>query len=195
MTTSLKQNAQIQTNPKDGSVCNVPVPAIKFADLLANYPSGHPYVDPRTGDPPKGFENQCAIKVSVAIHGAGIEMRSFKGATVNVNGKKLAIRAEELANWLAQQPFCGLPRKPENVTGEDWQKKIKARTGIISFKDYWLRKGEKSPSGDHIDLWNGSSLSPGWESFYRFTLGFNSFRFFDLFDLGEAREILFWEVK
>uniref|UniRef100_UPI000D39FEC9 type VI secretion system amidase effector protein Tae4 n=1 Tax=unclassified Variovorax TaxID=663243 RepID=UPI000D39FEC9 len=195
MTEPLKQSSQIRTNARSQSICNIPVPAVTFSALWKSYPGSPPYIDPKTGDPPKGYEDQCAMKTSVAIHGAGIEMKSFNGATVNVNGKKLAIRAEELGSWLAQQPFCGLPRKPENVTGKDWQKTIPKRTGIVFFKDYWLRKGEKAPSGDHIDLWDGSSLSPGWGSFYRFTLGFRSSWIFDLSDLGESREILFWEIK
>lgn len=195
MTTSLKQSTQIQTNQQEGSVCTIVIPAVKFVDLWKNYPSGHPYTDPNTGDPPKGFEDQCAIKVSLSIHGAGVEMKSFTGATVNVEGKKLAIRAEEFRNWLVQKPFCGLPIKPENVTGKDWQKKIDGRTGIIFFKDYWFRKGQKMPSGDHVDLWNKSSLTPGWASFYRFTLGFDSSWLFDLSDFGGAKEILFWEIK
>jgi hypothetical protein len=195
MTTPLKQSAHIKTNSRDGSVCNVLAPAMKFADLWASYPSGYPYVDSKTGDPPEGFDNQCAIKASFAIHGAGVEMKSFRGAAVDVSGRKLAIRAEELSHWLGQQPFCGLPRNPENVTGENWQKSISGRTGIIFFRDYWLRDGEKSASGDHIDLWNGSSLTSGLESFIRFTIGISSFRPFHLFDLGESKEILFWEIK
>jgi hypothetical protein len=66
---------------------------------VAGYPSSKPYVD-KSGDPPKGFENQCAIKVSVALHAAGVDMKSFRGAAVTVDGKRLAIRAEELAAWL-----------------------------------------------------------------------------------------------
>ena len=33
--------------------------------IWANYPDAKPYIDEKTGKPPKGFENQCAIKVSV----------------------------------------------------------------------------------------------------------------------------------
>ncbi|MDQ0037632.1 hypothetical protein J2W30_005409 [Variovorax boronicumulans] len=195
MNSALKQEFDVQTNLVDGSICNVQVSAIKFADLWVSYPDNAPYVDPKTGEPPKGYEDQCAIKVSAAIIGAGGKMKSFKGATVNVGGEKLAIRAQELSGWLALQPFCGLPKKPENVTGKNWQDKIRGRTGIIVFKDYWLRKGEKTATGDHVDLWNQSKLTPGWASTYRFTLGFSSSWLFDLSDFANSREILFWEIK
>lgn len=169
---------------------------IIFADLWSSYPSEYPYIDPQTGNPPRGYENQCAIKVSTAIYGAGATMKSFKGATVSVKGNKLSVRAEELAGWLKLQPFCGLPRIPQNITGADWQTKIKGKTGIVFFKDYWTRSSnEKIPSGDHIDLWNESKLTPGLASFWRFTLGISSFRLIDLSDLGKSTEILFWEIK
>lgn len=55
--------------------------------MWAGYPSSKPYVDPKTGDPPKGFENQCAIKVSVALHAARVELNSLRAARVIVGGK------------------------------------------------------------------------------------------------------------
>ena len=63
--------------------------------------------------------------MSKAIHGAGIEMKSFNGASVKVDNLKAAVGATQLADWLKLQPFCGLPKEPENVTGKDWQDKIK----------------------------------------------------------------------
>lgn len=110
--------------------------------------------------------------------------------------KPAAIRAEELAAWLRRQPFCGLPTQPLTITGQDWQQKIKGKTGIIFFKDYWARDGEIShASGDHIDLWNKDRLTPSLSSFLRFTLGLQSIGWLSVSDLGKAKEILFWEVK
>lgn len=134
--------------------------AVTFAKLWAAYPTTHhPYVDAKTGRPPSGFDNQCAIKVSIAIHGAGIEMKSYRGAAVKMNGLTTAYVAEQLAAWLKLQPFCGLPKQPENVAGKDWQDKITRRTGIIFFANYWKREGETKPTGDHIDLWNKTKLT------------------------------------
>jgi hypothetical protein len=200
--TKLQQKATITTNKTPGSVCTVTVPAVKFAVLWAGYPSGHPYQDPKTGKTPAGFENQCAIKVSGALHAAGVEMKSFKSASITMDGKKAAIRASELAAWLKLQPFCGLPTKPEVVTGKDWQAKIKGRTGIIYFEDYWARPGEtKNPSGDHIDLWNGDGLTPNAANRAR-SLGFNSVQWLpwpldglNFSDLANSKQIIFWEIK
>ncbi|MGH6649093.1 type VI secretion system amidase effector protein Tae4 [Aquabacterium sp.] len=200
----LKQSEKIKTNTQAGSICTVKIMPVKFADLWAGYPkTGTPYVDAK-GEVPTGFENQCAIRVSVSLTSVGLAMKSFKGATVLVNANKAAIRAQELADWLKLQPFCGLPAKPEGITGKDWQDKIKGRTGIVYFKDYWARAAETNPTGDHIDLWNGSKLTAtgllsSAQSFMRFTLGLDRVgvgSVWNLYsDLGKSKEILFWEVK
>lgn len=200
MTSSvLKQRETVRTNAVKGSVCTITVEPVTFAKLWDGYPSGHPYLDAK-GNTPSGFENQCAIKVSVALHAVGIEMKSFKGGSVLVNGKKVATAAEELAAWLKKQPFCGLPPKPESIAGDDWQAKIKGRAGIIFFANYWLRKTDAQgrPTGDHIDLWNewrltASSLESAGATFVRFVLGRRTGP--DISDLGKATEILFWEIK
>lgn len=201
---TLAQQVRVRTNMVRDSVCSIHVEAVTFAKLWTAYPGGHPYVDP-SGRTPNGYENQCAINLSAAIHGAGVEMRSFRGATVTLStGRKAATSASQLAAWLKQQPFCGLPIAPGDVTGEDWQDRIKGRTGIVYFEDYWARNaGEKStnrPTGDHIDLWNGSRLTAvGWAFFSAWgrRLGVHSFlpgteRGYS--DVRRARSILFWEV-
>jgi hypothetical protein len=66
------------------------------------------------------------------------------------------LAAKELADWLRQQPFSGLTAM-ENVTGEEWRKKVVDRTGIICFEDYYA--GGQDSGGDHIDLWSGSALT------------------------------------
>jgi hypothetical protein len=187
---------KVQTNNTKGSICKVEIEPITFEKLWTNYPDNYPYVDKKTGKPPVGYENQCAIKISSTFHKSGIEMKSYAFKDkITLNGKNTAILAENLAQWLKLVPFCGLPQKPEDITGENWQDKIKGKTGILFFKDYWLRKGEKTSSGDHIDLWNKDRLTPGLASFWRFTLGFDTSWLFDLSNLGDSKQILFWEIK
>jgi hypothetical protein len=205
MGSALVQKTRIRTNTTKDSVCSVTVEAVNFATLWKAYPSSAPFVDPQTGKPPPGYENQCAIKVSVALHGAGVAMKSFRGAIVTVNGLRSAILADQMSTWLKKQPFCGLPMWPEKVTGEHWQDKIKGRTGIVYFANYWARNaGEKSamrPTGDHIDLWNGSRLTATGMSFIstmgrRFGLSsIGAGTSWGYSDLGKSTEILFWEVK
>ena len=207
MNKPLQQQFKIRTNTIKGSVCKIDVEPVKFSDLWEHYPDKPPYIDPKTGKPPSGFTNQCAIKVSVAIHGAGIEMKSFTAGVIGVNpkdfgrveinGKNTATLAAQLAMWLKKQSFCGLPQQPENVTGEDWEKKIQGRTGIIFFGDYWRRDGESasSASGGHIDLWNKDALTSSFHTFLRFRIGVHRPWPRIYSDLRGAKTILFFEVK
>lgn len=181
------------------SVVAQKTPRVTFSALWEGYPGSKPYKDAKTGEVPKGYENQCAIKVSVALHAAGIAMKSFRGAAVTLGGKNAAIRATEMAAWLKTQHIDGMAASPVNVTGENWQDTIKGKSGIVYFADYWAREGgEKTPTGDHIDLWNGSRMTAsGFEgtvvTLLRFSLGVNAGPGFS--DLGKAKTILFWEVK
>ncbi|WP_225977179.1 T6SS effector amidase Tae4 family protein [Paracidovorax avenae] len=87
-------------------------------------------------------------------------------------------------------PGCGSPcvRRCERP---NIHKKIAARKGIVFFKDYWMRDGEKSPTGDHIDLWNMDRLTPSWQNFTRFTLGIG--RSPGIYsDLENSRRVVFW---
>jgi Type VI secretion system (T6SS), amidase effector protein 4 len=171
MTKTLVQQDKVRTNAVKNSVCKIDIPAVKFADLWDNYVTGDPY---KPGPDDKAdYSNQCAIRMSATLHKVGIEMKSFSEKTVKpmpgkktigrilLNRKPTATRAQELAEWLKLQPFCGLPKQPENITGKDWVSKVKGRTGIIMFDGYWTRDGESSAaaSGGHIDLWNGEKLT------------------------------------
>ncbi|BAX58924.1 type VI secretion system amidase effector protein Tae4 [Burkholderia stabilis] len=198
----------VRTNTTPDSVKGVQLRAVTFKELWDAYPSGNPYQNP-------AYTNQCAIRISVTFHRVGIEMKSFSAKLVKplggqssigrilLNGKATATRANELGEWLRLQPFAGLGRA-ENVTGPDWEPRVKGRTGIIMFDGYWAREGEatENASGGHIDLWNGNRLTIS-SPFNIFAttgrlLGRHSFRpghAFGWSDLRNSRRILFWEVR
>jgi hypothetical protein len=52
---------------------------IAFETLWTNYPTSDPCIDPKTGSPPKGFSNQCAIRLGRALELSGVSFRSFHG--------------------------------------------------------------------------------------------------------------------
>jgi hypothetical protein len=211
----LTQQARVRTNSTQGSVCNIHVPVIRFADLWDNYVTGQPYRD-AAGKVPPEFDNQCALRMSATFHKVGVKMLSFTKANVKpspgskelglvkLHGLPAASRAYELGNWLKLQPFCGLPKQPEDITGKEWEAKVKSRTGIIMFHAYWTRDGEttRNATGGHIDLWNGSRLTisgflDGFATIGR-RLGIHSIgagTTLGYSDLRNSRLILFWEVK
>ena len=66
--------------------------------------------------------------------------------------------------------------------------KLYGRTGIIYVQDYWKRHGETTPTGDHIDVWNGYRSSTKWLLEWFSWLGYYS-------NYVQAKEIWFWDVK
>lgn len=99
--TKLVQSAVVRTNSEKGSICKITIEAVTFDDLWKNYPSELPSQERQKEDikdkngnvtAKKGnllYSDQCAIKVSVTIHGVGVEMKSFNGKGVTrINGKK-----------------------------------------------------------------------------------------------------------
>jgi len=205
---------KVKTSRTPDSVVCLDVEPVTFAQLWASYPKeGKPHKNPN-------YKNQCAIRVSIALHGAGVTMESFSERKVpKMPGKKtlgrdlygepkrpVALRAYEIATWLKQQrQFCGMPAKPQDITGEDWEMKVRGRTGIIYFFGYWRQEGDAHGgelTGGHIDLWNGqrltvSSLPSVFSTFGRWA-GFSSALprwSWGYADLGLSREILFWEIK
>jgi hypothetical protein len=202
------RKTMVRTNQTPNSIKEVPLMAVSFQELWNNYPSGDPYNNP-------DYPDQCAIRMSVTFHRVGIEMKSFSQKLIKpaagkesigriiLDGKATATRADELADWLKHQPFAGCP-KPENITGPDWESKVKGRTGIIAFKNYWARSmSETNPTGGHIDLWNGTRLtissSEGLLGVIGRGIGISSAHFpgttIGYSDLSKATEILFWEIK
>lgn len=167
---------------------------ITFNELWNNFPSGYPCDK-------KVFSDQCAIRVAVALQNCGASLATYKGACCWFHKEvKHALRAEELAHWLNKRYLAGWPVATD-ITGSDWTEKAAAKQGIIFFKDYWLRSGEKVPSGDHIDLWNGSRFpntsAISWAgNVLRFGLGVDSIDipYIQYSDLGGAKKILIWEI-
>lgn len=199
MSTAVKPSQQLAKPAVQ--VCKPGVEPVKFDALWNAYHGGHPS-DAKDARGELLYKDQCAIRVSVALHAVGVDMRSFTGAFTVIDQKRAALRAAELAAWLNKVPFCGLPLKPQNVAGADWQSKVKGRSGIIYFADYWARAGESQAngSGDHIDLWNKGTLTPSIESTLRFRLGirrianpFGSGNWYS--SLDNAKTILFWEIR
>ncbi|ENX39723.1 type VI secretion system amidase effector protein Tae4 [Acinetobacter courvalinii] len=207
----VNQTATVKTNPKRGSVAScsmVGIAPVTFKELWANYVEGAPYKV--RGSIPKGFENQCAIRMSATLHKVGVKMSTFSQNYIKpegnaptlgrilLDGKATATRANEMSKWLETRPVCGIG-PAQNITGSNWKDKVKGKTRIIFFGDYWPRDGESSDaaSGGHIDLWNGSSMTPNIASTLRFTLGINSLNlyFYRLSDLNQAKKIMFFEVR
>ncbi|BAX60473.1 MULTISPECIES: type VI secretion system amidase effector protein Tae4 [Burkholderia cepacia complex] len=205
------EKTAVKTTAVPKSHKEVELRSVTFSELWNNYAHGNPYDDPNGQ-----YQNQCAIRMSVTLHNVGIEMKSFSQKRVRpmpgkptlgrllLNGKSTATRAYEFAEWLKLRPMAGLPA-PENVTGADWENKVKGRTGIIFFFGYWQQQGDAANdlSGGHIDLWNGSRLpvssTRGLFASIGRRIGISSLQIpltdVGYSDLAKSKTILFWEIR
>lgn len=110
------------------------------------------------------FINQCAIRLGVALQGAGVSLISFPGTRCYPGFKhnpKHILRAQELADWLASN---------SNIAGAI----VKYRKGEVSSKNFSEKRGIVFIQNgwgltDHIDLWNGIEMKAGED--YYFDLG------------------------
>jgi Type VI secretion system (T6SS), amidase effector protein 4 len=196
-----ENTTDVLTNNIVNSTIKVKLKKIVFEDLWDKYPSGIKHINAKTGK--DEFSDHCAINVSESLYQNEITLKSFKGAKCyskcpsgdNVH----ALRAEELANWINKKPFAGCPETISGLTGTNFEEKVKDKTGIIFFKDYWHRKGEtgETRSGDHIDLWNKNKLaSIGlFLTWTRRTFPDLSENWLDMSDLRKSKKVLFWEIQ
>jgi len=174
---------------------------VTFNTLWNNHPQGifSPNAKPCQTNGKDHFTNQCAIRVGVAMQKSGIDTAKFNHVQRCWFHPKLTghiIRAEELAKALHKQraivPGLGVREK---ISPKGYHKIINNRTGILFYKDYFMRKNEifRHRSGDHIDLWNGSRL-PSPESWARIQLRLGSSEWFNWSDFEKSREIWFWPI-
>jgi len=78
------------------------------------------------------------------------------------------------------------------IPGAGFNKRINGKKGIIFLKDYWARSGQTTnPTGDHIDLWNGSRLT-ALTSYFRVRWGITWDG--EWSDYHRSKEVWFWEV-
>lgn len=112
---------------------------------------------------------------------SGISTKTWAGARCwhHKGNEKHILRAEELANALTQVEVSGM-KKVEKYSGKDGFAKIKNRTGIIFFRNYYGPGNQ----GDHIDLWNGWRITSLDSVIYIYT-GLGGYK---------NGDIWFWEV-
>lgn len=162
-----------------------------FRLLWSNHPNvkgEEPLLDKRQ------YQDQCAINLYAALQRSGINVKTFHGQLSWQKDKpKYAIRAQELANWLASPTHPISPAKAEKFAGKEvfgeveGKRGIKGRTGIVFFQNYWGTGAQ----GDHIDLWNGHRLTDmlSWVRIYArigsFGLGT---------DYKKAQTVWFWAI-
>lgn len=128
-----------------------------FWSLWKSYPTVNHPCD-------QGYDNQCAIRASIALIGAGFELNGYRD---NLCRHGHARGAESLARYLSR-----VVRQPEKAKHALARRMCNGRTGLVFFRNI---EGFRNSRGDHIDLWDGTK-----------TKGFEYFM--------ECEETWFWQI-
>jgi len=87
---------------------------IGFKNLWENHPAINGEKSPCTTNGKKNFDDQCAIRVGVALSKCGTDTSTLPGVVHCWHGHPKSqghvIRAEELANGLSKHPISGIQR-------------------------------------------------------------------------------------
>jgi hypothetical protein len=109
-----------------------------------------------------GFENQCAVRMSVALLRCGFSLDAFQPQNhVHRNRRPCrltvphVLRAAELGNYLMQ--IWGAPELYRGATLGDARRRTQYRAGVIYFNDCFSREENGPRVGDHIDLFTGKA--------------------------------------
>lgn len=139
-----------------------------FSEIWMSYPDEIKPCVPSNGA--ELFDNQCAIRMGLALEDAGFDMSSYTGDRCwHGHERKHVIRAQELADWLdqvSQEVPSAEKYAPDTAD-------VFGRQGIIFCRNFW---GEYN-AGDHIDLWNGSEMRNGRADY-----------------ILQSEEVWFWQV-
>ena len=99
--------------------------------------------------PVGSWNAQCAIRLSMTLHNAGVyDSTSYQAAGYRTD-RGWALRAEELYQWLRSKSSLGTPQLITCSSLAD----VPRSHGIVYLRNCWRRsERERTPSGDHIDL-------------------------------------------
>jgi hypothetical protein len=98
---------------------------------------------------PESFNNACALRVSRALNGSGVDLPNIPGKTLKgADSKNYFFRASDLYNWMTQS--YGNP----NISTLD-ESKLQGKTGIYIMRaNYPARFG----AWGHATLWNNTGV-------------------------------------
>jgi hypothetical protein len=127
-----------------------------------------PMIEPCQTNGVSNFQNQCAIRLGVALTLSGINLASFHGTTCwHGHGRMHPLKVEQLKLWINSDDATFAPSYAEKSKrdGQGRQKSHHAfigKQGIVAFLNFW----GPGNAGDHIDLWNGNRIAHGDNSYF-----------------------------
>jgi len=136
----------------------------------ANHPAlqAPPIIEPCSTNGTSNHPNQCVIRLGVALTKSAISLASYTGAFCwSGHGRSHPLRVEEMKLWLDSDEAWFVPYYAEKYLRDarGHQKSSHffiGRPGIVAFLNFW----GPNNTGDHIDLWDGSDIAYGDNTYF-----------------------------
>lgn len=135
---------------------------VAFSALWSNHPANEvpPNIYPCSS--PSGaanFENQCAIRLGIALARSGISLSGYTGAFCwHKHGNEHPLRVNDVTRWLRGSRIFGSPEIARRAKGAQLSHApYMGRSGIVVWINFWGTNSQ----GDPIDLWDGARIAHG----------------------------------
>jgi hypothetical protein len=153
---------------------------IQFNTVWKNHPANEatPNINPCNKNGTPNHDNQCVIRLGLALVRSGVSLNSFNGAFCwSGHGRQHPLRVEEFKKWLnsSSATFVGsaVKYKKDARGNQKSSTDFAGKRGIVAFLDFWGANN----TGDHIDLWNGTKVAHGSLDYF-----------------SRSRELWFWAM-
>jgi len=134
-----------------------------FEKLLLSHPETKGNRAPCSTSGVSNFKNQCAIRMGLALQGAGFSFGAdypSDGFCWHGHGRTHTLRVEQLVPWLRKQThLLSAPTEHTAVTAADFSGKL----GIAAFFNFY----GVPQTGDHIDVWDGAKILVGESNYFQ----------------------------
>ncbi|SEN01008.1 Type VI secretion system (T6SS), amidase effector protein 4 [Chryseobacterium taichungense] len=137
----------------------------------------------------ENYYNQCAIRMSISLLGAGIKLNGVKNKT-NPGGQIKCshghiLGAYNLKEFIIDENLFGKAQEFNGTTDNNVLNKVSKKRGILFFEafeedntDDGTDNPNRSSNYRHIEVWDGKKLLSGFDN-----------------QMFKAKLILFWEIK